>query len=85
MWSPQGDLFYRGINGRMMLVAPGWSADGPLTAPTTLFDATRYENWYDVAPDGKRLLMMPLVDNEREATQIRVVFDFLSELRQRVK
>lgn len=35
--------------------------------------------------DGKRLLMMPLIPNEQSATQIHLVLNFLSELRQRVK
>jgi hypothetical protein len=52
--------------------------------PRVLFDASNYENAFGVAPDGKRLLMMPLIPNEQSAAQIHLVLNFLSELRQRV-
>ena len=40
---------------------------------------------FAVAPDGKRLLMMPVIAGERASTTINLVFDFLDELRQRVR
>jgi hypothetical protein len=53
--------------------------------PRALFDATRYENLYRVAPKGKRLLMMLLTNTEQASTSISLVLNFIAELRQRVK
>jgi eukaryotic-like serine/threonine-protein kinase len=85
-WSPTGrELFYRSTNGKMM--AASVDAEGGLHAgkPRVLFDAIQYENQYGVAPDGKRFLMMPLIPTEQSPTQIHLVLNFLSELRQRVR
>ena len=54
-------------------------------APRVLFDASGYEPRFAVAPDGKRLLMMPVIAGERASTTINLVLDFLDELRQRVR
>lgn len=56
-----------------------------LDTPRRLFDATGYENFFGVSADGRRLLMMPLINTERSATQIRLIVNLLSELRQRVR
>jgi hypothetical protein len=40
---------------------------------------------YGIAPDGKRLLMMPLADIEQAPTTISLVQNFVAEVRQRVK
>ena len=66
-------------------VAVTTSPDFHADKPRELFDASGYENAFGVAPDGKRLLMMPLIPNEQSATQIHLVQNFLSELRQRVR
>jgi hypothetical protein len=38
-----------------------------------------------VSPDGQRFLMMPLIASEQSSTQINIIQNFLTELRQRVK
>ena len=55
------------------------------SAARSLFDASGYELRFAAAPDGKRLLMMPVIAGERASTTINLVFDFLDELRQRVR
>ena len=50
-----------------------------------LFDGVGYERVYGVSPDGRRLLMMQLIPTEQSATQIHLVLNFLTELRQRVR
>ena len=54
LWSPDGRLFYRGLNGMMMVVAGVSSGEYHADTPRPLFDASRYDNFYGVAPDGKR-------------------------------
>ena len=46
-------------------------------------DAHSYESAYGVSPDGKRLLMMPLIASEQSATQVHIILNLLTELRQR--
>jgi len=55
------------------------------SAPLALFDVTAFENVFAVAPNGQRFLMIALVDTEQAATQVRLVFNFVAELRQRVR
>jgi Tol biopolymer transport system component len=83
-WAASGrEIFYRAPGGRMMqATAPEAGTPAP---PRVLFDASGYESRFRVAPDGKRLLMMPLIAGERASTSINVVFDFIEELRQRVR
>ena len=92
VWSPDGkELFYL-RDDRLMSVsiaiapaAAGSSAGARLTAgtPQRLFEG-RYERStigrnYDLAPDGKRFVMV--VSDEREAPpQIHVVLNWFSEL-----
>lgn len=84
-WSPDGNLFYRATNGMLMAVALTSTTPFTTGTPRALFDATRYESLYRVAPDGKRLLMMVLTDSEQTPTTISLVLNFIAELRQRVK
>jgi eukaryotic-like serine/threonine-protein kinase len=84
-WSQSGELFYRGINGMVMAVTIALTPALRVDKPRALFDGRGYENIFQVSPDGRRLLMMPRLDNELSVTQVNVVLDFLSELRQRVK
>ncbi len=85
-WSPSGsDIYYRGVSGSMMAAAVTLSPELRVSKPRALFDARGYENSFEVAPDGQRLLMMPLIDMEGSATQIHVVLNFLEELRQRLR
>jgi Tol biopolymer transport system component len=86
MWSATGrEMFYRGTDNRMKLLSIDTSPDLHASKPRVLFDASKYENTFGVLPDGRRLLMMPLLQNEQSATQIHIVLNVLSELRQRVK
>ncbi len=85
-WSPSGgELFYRDLKGRMIAVTLGPGAPFDATTQRVLFDAFAYESVYDVSPDGQRLLMMPLIASEQSATQVNLVLNFLTELRQRVR
>ena len=43
------------------------------------------KTFYSVAPDLKRLLMMPRIDLEQTPTAIALVQNFLTEIRQRIK
>ena len=84
-WSRSGELFYRGLNGMVMAVTIALTPALRVDKPRGLFDGRGYENIFQASPDGRRLLMMPRLDNELSVTQVNVVLDFLSELRQRVK
>jgi hypothetical protein len=78
-------MFYRGTDNRIKLLSIETSPELRASKPRVLFDASKYENTFGVSPDGRRLLMMPLLQNEQSATQIHIVLNFLSELRQRVR
>ncbi len=86
-WHPSGrEVFYRSPGNAMMSVAVTAAGNGISPGvPRRLFDATRYDDTYAVSPDGRRLLMMPALTIEAAATEIRVVVNFLDELRARVK
>ncbi|HET7217418.1 MAG TPA: hypothetical protein VFJ02_05195, partial [Vicinamibacterales bacterium] len=84
-WSRSNELFYRGVNGMVMAVTVARAPELRVDKPRALFDGRDYENGFQASPDGSRLLMMRRVDNESSITQINVVLDFLSELRQRVQ
>lgn len=84
-WSVDGrQVWYRSAaDNRLMAV--GVDAQGRVTSPPrVLMDVSAFENEFAVAPDGSRLLMMPLLAAERAAATIDIVFDFLQELRQKV-
>ena len=86
-WSPTGrEIFFRAPNNAMMAVTVAASPSG-LTNERAhrLFDGTPFDVAYAVAPDGAHLLMMPALTTESAATEIRLVFNFLDELRARVK
>jgi hypothetical protein len=86
VWSRSGtDLFYPGLDGNLMMVTMGPGPEPSVSTPRVLFDARGYENAFDVSPDGKRFLMMPVVNAEAVATQINVVLNFVEELRRRVR
>ena len=86
-WAPSGrEVFYRAPDNAMMAVTITAAATAlTVDPPRRLFDATRYDGAYAVAPDGRRLLMMPALTTEAAATEIRLVTHFLDELRTRVK
>jgi serine/threonine-protein kinase len=86
VWSPTGrEIFYRSTTNMLMSVAVETTAEFRSSKPRALFDTSAYEDIFAVAPDGRRLLMMPAISVETSATQIHLVTDFLAELRQRVK
>ncbi len=86
-WHPSGrEVFYRSPGNAMMAVGVTTAGDRVIPGvPRRLFDATRYDETYAVSPDGRRLLMMPALAIEAAATEIRLVVNFLDELRARVK
>ncbi len=61
------------------------SPDLQASAPRVVFDANGYENMFAISADGRQFLMMPLIGTEHAPTQINLVFNFLAELRQRVR
>ena len=84
-WPRADTLLYRAVNGMMMTVAVETQQGLRTAPPKALFDASRFENLYGVAPDLKRLLMMPRFDLEQTPTAIALVQNFLTEIRQRIK
>ena len=86
-WAPDGrQIYYYSADAHMMALAVDSSAaDLRPGRARVLFDAKGFENELQVSPDGKRLLMMPLMKSENEATQIQLVTNFLSDLKQRVR
>lgn len=86
-WHPSGrEVFYRSPGNAIMAVAVTTAGDSVTPGvPRRLFDATNYDDTYAVSPDGRRLLMMPALAIEAAATEIRLVANFLDELRARVK
>jgi serine/threonine protein kinase/Tol biopolymer transport system component len=87
VFSPDGrTIFYRSLKGTM--IAAPYEVKGAelkLGAERVLFDASKYEIRYEISPDGKRFLMMPLQATEAAATQIQVVLNFAEELRRKVR
>jgi dipeptidyl aminopeptidase/acylaminoacyl peptidase len=85
-WAPSGrELIFRGVDNKMMSATITTSPALQAGRPRVLFDARAYENNFSVAPDGQRLLMMPLFTGDNSARQINLVQNFLAELRQRVR
>ena len=85
-WSADGTaILFRDAASQMRSALLSEAVSGRPPQARVLFDARQYENVYGVAPDGKRLLMMPVVDAERAPNTINVVFNFLSELKRRVR
>jgi len=85
-WSPRtGEILYRGLDGRIYAVTVRAGDTFEADKPRLLFEARNYENGYELAADGQRLLMMPLITSETTSTRINIVQNFLTELRQRVR
>jgi Tol biopolymer transport system component len=85
-WSPTtNEILYRGLDNKIWVTSYRAGDTLSVDKPRPLFDATRYETGYELSADGQRLLVMPLLATELSSTQINIVQDFLSELRQRVK
>jgi hypothetical protein len=85
-WSPDGkELYYRRGPDLMVVQVPDVGASG-WPAPDVLFTGTfARDTWgdqsYDVAPDGRFLMMRPAAT---EPVQVRVVLDWLAEVRSRL-
>ena len=86
IWSPKtSNILYRTPDGKVMEAAFSTAMPGRVGTPRLLFDGQQYESTFGASPDGQKLLMMPLISTEQSATQVRLVFNFLAELRQRVR
>ena len=85
-WAPSGtELYFR--NDRTWMMSAAFSSEGGVPRsgkPSVLFDASMYEMDYDVAKDGKRFLMMPLLPTEGDATEVRLILNALAEIRRRM-
>jgi len=83
-WSRSGqEIYFRAVDNVLMAVP--FTPSGSVKVPRKLFDATPYDNPFAVSADGRRLLMMPRLAAETAATEIRLVVNFLDELRARVR
>jgi eukaryotic-like serine/threonine-protein kinase len=86
VWAPSGSaLYFRSMNGQQMASAVRGSDPLQFDAPSELFNASGYENHFGISADGKRFLMMPLIPAESAPSQLRIVLNFLEELRQRIR
>ena len=85
LWGPYGrELFYRS-GDKVMLVEAGAGADFQASAARILFQGLFWtepsgDYSYDIAPDGRRFLMMQPDTTER--TEIRVIMNWGAELEQ---
>jgi Tol biopolymer transport system component len=80
-WSRDGrELFYR-TGDRMMAVDVRLGAAFQAGTPRMLFE--RNANAYDPAPDGKRFLLITQ-DTPGQSSEIRVVLNWVEELKRRV-
>ncbi len=88
LWARDGsELFYR--NGdKMMVVSFQTEPTLKAGAPTLLFEGTyvyspfSWASYYDISPDGERLLMIK--QEEGEPGQINVVLNWFEELKRLV-
>ena len=86
VWAPSGShLYLRSLTGQMMASAVRGNGTLLFEPARELFDGSGYENRYSIASDGKRFLMMPVIPAESAPSQLRIVLNFLDELRQRVR
>ena len=90
MWSRDGrELFYRSAD-QMLVVAVETTQSFEAAAPELLFRATGALNPvgvpdYDVAPDGRRFLMVKTEgEPEKDTAEITVVLNWHQELLERV-
>jgi serine/threonine-protein kinase len=92
VWSPTASVLYYREGTKMMVVdfktTPSFSA----AQPRLLFDGkdAKYETAlasrpnFDITSDGKRFLMLQAVDNGQSSTQMKVVSNWVDELKRRV-
>ena len=86
VWSPDGsELFYRS-GDKMMVVPVKTQPNFTAGRPTVLFENSYLGSnsvpqgyqYYDIAPDGQRFLMIKSVEQER--IQINIIFNWFEEL-----
>jgi serine/threonine protein kinase len=83
-WSPTGrEVFYRAGDQLMAAEVQG-GTEFATAAPRPLFSG-RYENDFQVSPDGSRFLMMRLSATEAGATSLVIVSDWLAEVRGKLR
>jgi Tol biopolymer transport system component len=78
VWSPRGDeLFYRDVAGNVVSVSVRTTPTFTPGASTVLFSAAEYDRYeghrqYDVAPDGRRFLMVRQVRGGEQPSVVLV-------------
>jgi serine/threonine-protein kinase len=86
LWAPDGTRLYYRVGARMMAARVVTSPTFAVVARDTLFEGPfMTDQWhpnYDVAPDGKSLVMVRPVAQDR---QLIIVMNWLEELRQRTR
>ena len=86
LWAPSGrELLCRRGDGMIMSTTVDQAPAPLINATRSLFDATGYDFQFAFAPDGQRLLMMPLIESETAITEVHLVLNFLDELRRRFR
>ena len=92
-WARDGrELFYRIFSrGKIKMMAVNISTDAPFTAgtPRMLFDESRYQpssplRSYDVAADGRFLMLERVEQPTERVTELRVVLNWFEELKRLV-
>ena len=82
-WNPEGgELFYVSDDGRRLIsVSVETAPDFTIAAQTVLFEGDYFSDFYDVAPDGQRFLVM-----KRTAglSQLHVIQNWFEEVKRRV-
>jgi serine/threonine protein kinase len=90
VWSPTGrELFYRSPEGRIMAAAykasaESFAADKPSTRVEKRLTAGGSYYSFEVAPDGKRLMILVAVDEAKPEMHVRILFNLGDELRRRL-
>ncbi len=83
MACPGGDLLFHRNGDKMMVVEVESGPPFRAGTPKTLFES-RYDAFgYDVAPDGKRFLVLQSEQQETGPSQLIVVMDWFEELKHR--
>jgi Tol biopolymer transport system component len=86
VWGPSGrELFYREPrHNRIMVVDIRTSPRLVVGRPRPLFELSgRYRDEFDIAPDGKRFVMVK-VNQPQPPTHINIVVNWFEELNRRV-
>lgn len=87
VWSPNSpELFYRGLDGQIMVV--DWRVEGDefIADRPRVWAADPGGQFWDMAPDGRALLTVPVETDEQPAADHHVVFlqNFFDYLRREV-